>query len=103
MSKTVIFYTPKEVRELKNIKRTTKRGAERNAAIKEWAAKHNRKESAVYMKMCTLKVGKQRVRTPRVNAPVLSVKDTQSFMSGITFRIPIKTMSIVDNHFIITT
>lgn len=99
MSKTILFYTPKEVRELKNLKRTTKRGKERNAAIEAWAKAHNRKFSAVYAKVCSLKVGKTYTR----RKPVVSVKDTQSFVGGTTFRIPIKSVAVVDNHLVITT
>lgn len=98
-NKTIVFYTPKEVRELKNLKRTTRRGAERNAAIEAWATAHGRKTTGVYAKVCSLKVGKTCTR----KKPVVSVKDTQSFVGGTTFRIPIKSIAVVDNHLVITT
>lgn len=70
-------YTPSEIRELRNIKRVTKEGKERNDAIRAWAIRNNRVFGGVYAKVTSLKVKNSRAYNKR-----MSLIDT----SGSMFR-----------------
>lgn len=72
-TKTVVFYTPKEIKELKQLKRDYPTARKRTKALTEWAAKNNRSFTSARNKLLTLVARKQyvhRVKTPRVTAPI---------------------------------
>lgn len=94
--KTVVFYSPQEVAELKKLNREHKKGhvPDLKKRIADWASARNRTERAVWIKFytCVKQKAKRKyrrksitVRTPRVNAPKVFVNHT----SGKQLRIPI--------------
>jgi hypothetical protein len=92
--KTVVFYSPKEVDELKKLNRQYRKGNIPNlrAVIADWAKNHNRSIEGVFYKFYDcVKTKKRRyfksikVNSPKVNAPKVFVNHTNTGQ----FRIPI--------------
>ncbi len=107
--KTVVFYSPKEVAELKRIKREHKKGnvPDLEQALKDWATAHNRNWKSARAKMYASFQKKKKktsrrkaivVRAPRVTAPKVFVKHT----SGNQLRIPITGIQFEPGFMIVT-
>lgn len=92
--KTVEFYTPKQVSELRTIKSLNGR-KNRSNALKEWATQNNRTYIAAFAKMSTL----NKIKVPRLKP--LGIMNTLS-SGGIVIRLPIKTLTIENNQLLIT-
>lgn len=108
--KTVVFYSPKEVAELRKLHREHKKGTvtDIKKAVTDWAANHNRGLSGVWNKFytCNKKKTKRKnsrrksivVRAPRVTAPKVFVKHTK----GNQLRIPITGIQFEPGFMIVT-
>ena len=89
--KTLVFYSPKEVAELKKLHRENRKGnvPDLKKAITNWALAHNRGISGVWNKFyaCVKQKAKRkyRRRSITVNAPKVFVNHTNAGQ----FRIPI--------------
>ena len=96
MSK-VNFYSEKEVKELREIKKSTDlRSPERKQAIANWAKANNRSYAGVWYKVHNISVRKNKAAKPKFS----DVQNTASF--GVNeVRIPIKSFSISANELII--
>jgi len=98
MSKAkVVFYSRKEVAQLRAISKLT--GRSRTNALKSWCSTNNRKYGGAYAKMAAVMKASAPARIARRK---IVVNSTSKHSSSV-LKIPIKTIEIVDNHLVITT
>lgn len=107
--KTVVFYSPKEVAELRKLNRAYKKGTipDIKKAIADWAAAHNRAVGGVWNKfyICGKKNTRRKtsrrksivVRAPRVKAPTIQVQHTAAHQ----LRVPITSIEFEPGYMVI--
>jgi hypothetical protein len=97
MSKTIRFYSSKEIKELKELKRKTPPNGI-SSAIKDWALVNNRPFTGAYNKVIRMygKLGKRKKRKYNIKPKGLIVHSTTTG-SPLTFRFSIKDITFGNN------